>query len=210
VRTPCEHVRVQRCHFRSRSACECGRERAYFPVFMELHESPLRLLQHHLRDEDRVRIRGPAPGRSRPFWLNHASRSSSIARSLRRRLAADGRPALSRIASRRCAGTRRGGRSCEARTVLRATVRRPALSILDRSRRICADRNTFRHTRRALDLPQSASPVFRPDAALLSLAFRTPELKSRFSTATGAGAWNDAALLFAPAVHRSAAGRDCG
>jgi hypothetical protein len=40
-----------------------------------------------------------------------------------------------------------------------ATVRRPAHSILVRSRQICADRNTFCHSRCALDLPQSASPV---------------------------------------------------
>jgi hypothetical protein len=73
-------------------------------------------------------------GRSRPFWLNHASRSSSIADSLRRRLAADRSPAL----SRNCEPALRWNPSF-------ATVRRPALSILVRSGRICADRNIFCH-----------------------------------------------------------------
>jgi hypothetical protein len=50
----------------------------------------------------------------------------------------------------------------------------------------------------ALDLPQSCESRLRPDAALLSLAFRTPELKSGSRHLRGPGEVDDDAARSSP------------
>ena len=88
---PCDGARAppvvaEPLPFTDHLACRGGGERvdrrpALEPALPARHDAlHLRLLRHDLADEDRVRVAGPPPGRSRPCSPNHANSRSSTAR----------------------------------------------------------------------------------------------------------------------------------